>query len=134
MDVQQNRFVWYHLPAIGWAIVIFIASSIPNASLPPIGVEYEDKWTHLLIFGVFGFLVARSFFVLTRPRWLWQNFWLFAILVGIVYGISDEFHQLFVPGRYSDVWDALADAIGTILGVVVFLVFFKKRLKRNMKF
>lgn len=41
----------------------------------------------------------------------------------IVYGISDEFHQGFVPGRTVDVMDAIADSIGGILSAsVIFLL------------
>ena len=133
MQLQQNRFLWYHLPAIGWAVLIFVASSIPNASLPPIGIEYEDKWIHLLIYGVFGFLVARSFFIQAKSRWMWQYFWLFSIAIGVVYGITDEFHQRFVPGRYPEILDAVADAVGSILGVMIFLLISKKRWRGKKK-
>jgi VanZ family protein len=37
---------------------------------------------------------------------------LLAIVLAIAYGVSDEFHQRFVPGRSSDVYDVLADAEG----------------------
>ncbi|NIW80004.1 MAG: VanZ family protein, partial [Calditrichae bacterium] len=45
---------------------------------------------------------------------------LIAIIIGIVYGISDEYHQSFVPGRFADVVDALADTLGIIIGVLLF--------------
>ena len=60
-----------------------------------------------------------------------------AILVGIFYGITDEFHQSFVPGRSSSEWDVLADSVG--VGVVVaqagILVLIIKHLwdKKNKK-
>ena len=42
-----------------------------------------------------------------------------AVVVAVVYGISDEWHQHFVPGRTSDVLDLLADAVGASLSVVL---------------
>jgi VanZ family protein len=39
-----------------------------------------------------------------------------AILISSLYGVSDEYHQMFVPGRTFDVLDLLADAIGSVAG------------------
>jgi VanZ family protein len=39
-----------------------------------------------------------------------------AVLLGILYGASDEVHQLFVPNRSSDVVDLLADTLGVMAG------------------
>ena len=39
-----------------------------------------------------------------------------AIVISSLYGVSDEYHQLFVPGRTFDVLDMLADAIGSVVG------------------
>ena len=38
-----------------------------------------------------------------------------AVVVATLYGISDEFHQYFVPPRQVEVRDVLADAIGASL-------------------
>ena len=39
-----------------------------------------------------------------------------AIAISSLYGVSDEFHQRFVPGRDFDVFDMAADALGSIAG------------------
>jgi len=39
--------------------------------------------------------------------------------VALVYAISDEWHQSFVPGRTPDVWDVVVDMIGAMAGIVV---------------
>ena len=39
-----------------------------------------------------------------------------AIMISTLYGISDEYHQMFVPGRTFDVLDMVADAIGSVAG------------------
>jgi VanZ family protein len=51
-------------------------------------------------------------------RKLWQAA-LLAIAVASLYGVSDELHQLFVPGRESDPMDWLTDTLGACLGAVV---------------
>jgi VanZ family protein len=40
-----------------------------------------------------------------------------AFAVAILYGLSDEWHQSFVPGRTPDVWDLVVDAIGALTGI-----------------
>ncbi|MFL6280809.1 MAG: VanZ family protein [Vicinamibacterales bacterium] len=44
---------------------------------------------------------------------------LLAVVLATLYGVTDEFHQLFVPGRTADRYDVLADGIGASLGVAV---------------
>jgi VanZ family protein len=36
------------------------------------------------------------------------------VLFCIIYGISDEFHQSFIPGRFPNIWDVLADGLGAL--------------------
>lgn len=38
------------------------------------------------------------------------------LLIGILYGMSDEWHQMYVPGRTPDLADWLADAFGVVTG------------------
>ncbi len=42
-----------------------------------------------------------------------------AIVLATLYGVSDEFHQLFVPGRSADRYDVLADCIGATMGAAI---------------
>ena len=39
-----------------------------------------------------------------------------AVVISSLYGISDEYHQMFVPGRTFDVLDMAADAFGSVGG------------------
>ena len=48
-----------------------------------------------------------------------------AFLATSLYAASDEFHQLFVPGRAGLVSDALIDSLGALLGVIVFILLVK---------
>ncbi|MCX6954305.1 MAG: VanZ family protein [Verrucomicrobia bacterium] len=42
---------------------------------------------------------------------------LWAVLAASAYGVSDEFHQSFVPGRSVEVADWMADTLGAALAV-----------------
>jgi len=44
-----------------------------------------------------------------------------AASLSILYGISDEIHQYFVPFRYSSVMDVVADGLGASLGISIYI-------------
>ena len=113
----MKRFLKFHGPAIFWAVLIFIASSIPKLPAPDLKIPLMDKWIHLVVYGIFGCFLQRSFLVLSPNR-----IFVFGMtfLVGSVYGLSDEFHQSFVPGREACVGDFIADTLGVSLSFLAY--------------
>ena len=74
------------------------------------------KSAHVFIFTVLGFLLR-----ICLESWFSgkKHLLLSAFLIGAVYAVSDEVHQLFVPGRTGSVQDILLDCGGIILGVLI---------------
>ena len=56
-----------------------------------------------------------------------------AFLICVIYAISDEIHQLFVPGRAGQVRDVLIDSAGSLLGIIIVMAFVKILIKFNKK-
>lgn len=56
-----------------------------------------------------------------------------AFLICVIYAISDEIHQLFVPGRSGQVRDVLIDSAGSLLGIIIVMAFEKLLIKINKK-
>ena len=56
-----------------------------------------------------------------------------AFLICVIYAISDEIHQLFVPGRSGQVRDVLIDSAGSLLGIILVMAFEKLLIKFNKK-
>jgi VanZ family protein len=50
---------------------------------------------------------------------------IFSILLGIIYAITDELHQLFVAGRSGKFQDVCIDSIGVMLGICLTLLIAK---------
>ena len=94
-----------------WMVLIFFLSS--QSSLPAVLLfSGADLLAHAAIYGVLCAFLARS---LTPPRvTTWKRIFLLTILV-TVYGITDEYHQSFVPDRDASAWDILADGLGGLL-------------------
>lgn len=91
------------LPAVAWAAAIFWVSSQPTVPLPR--VTNIDKLGHYAAYTVLGALLA---FATDRSRLPL----LAAFVLGALYGISDELHQSYVPGRSADPLDWAADVAG----------------------
>ncbi len=45
------------------------------------------------------------------------------IALASLYGISDEIHQIFVPDRVADIYDVIADILGSMIGVMLYQFF-----------
>lgn len=117
---KLTEFYRYLLPPIIWAIVIFVESSIPDLTPPSLGITFQDKIAHAIVFGILGFLITRAFYNNSNGT-LQKNAILFGIIVGSAYGIMDEVYQSVVPGRYAEVGDAIADFVGIILAQIFFV-------------
>jgi VanZ family protein len=93
---------------------IFFLSHQPGDSLSLPEIPGVDKVAHM---AAYGFLAATLLVAFTdqqkntRPK---RVLWL-TVLLCVLYGISDEFHQSFVPGRSSSFLDVLADCAGAVI-------------------
>ena len=106
---MANRFrVWG--PAAGWAAFLFFLSALPDVPGPR-GIPFGDKVGHFALYGVLGLLLAWG-----RSRWPRPIAHVVLIAVGALYGVTDEWHQMYVPGRMPDVADWLADVAGLVTG------------------
>lgn len=100
------------LPAILYAVMIFMLSS---RNYETIHLEHQtDKLVHLLLYGGFGYLLLRAF----RKDGTWTRRNVRVLLIVVLYGISDEWHQSFVPGRSVEFLDVLFDGFGGVLAVL----------------
>jgi len=101
----------------GWAALIFLFSSFPN---PPgaSGGEWRYDAAHVAEYAILGALLAIALGH-WRRTWPWFAIAVTAWLVASVYGMSDEFHQSFVPSRDANWLDVGFDSFGAALGVVV---------------
>ncbi|MGA2623632.1 MAG: VanZ family protein [Bacteroidota bacterium] len=126
----------YRYPAIIWAVVIFILSSVPSSAIPKMDILSHDKLIHGTIFFIFGVFVYRALAPGNAShRFNWKRALVsFAIVAG--YGILDELHQHFVPGRTPDIYDALADALGGLISLMAMFGYVRIRfpdLKKKLQ-
>ena len=100
----------FALIAIAVVAVTWWSSEQPGGTAPsPSGV---DKLLHASVWAVLGGSVALGLW----PRWGPRAACAIATVVGLAYGIVDETHQSFTPGRDTSWGDLVADLVGAALG------------------
>jgi VanZ family protein len=100
-------------PAAVWAAVLFLLSAWPD----PVGPDWlslSDKAVHLILYTVLGAALAwgRMRSGAALPHAL-------PLLVGALYGATDELHQRFVRGRTPSFADWCVDLLGVFLGYLL---------------
>ena len=90
---------------------------------PKVEIPFIDKFVHLVEYGVLGFLFYRAL----KVSKLASRVFLLAMIFSLLYALSDEVHQLFVPGRVFDLWDLAADSLG-VISVALYLRYKQRRI------
>jgi VanZ family protein len=75
------------------------------------------KFAHLMAYFILGLLVVRALYPMLQKYVMRLS-----LLICLMYAVSDEVHQVFVPGRSGEIRDVLIDMIGVISGIFVFLM------------
>jgi len=135
--ISKNR-LWRYGPVVAWAALIFIGSSSilsgsntstflvqPMRWLFPTASDSTLQLAHLLIrkaghlteYAILAWLAARAFRTSSNEL-LHRRWFLVALILVVLYSLSDEFHQSFVPSRGASLYDCLIDTVGglTMLG------------------
>jgi len=86
---------------------------------------HSDLVAHMLIYAVLGGAILYAWntrFKVYQPI----RVVCYTVAICLLYGVSDEFHQSFVPGRYVSAMDVVADTVGAILISAGWWVYSKK--------
>ena len=117
------------IPALAYMALIWVLSSLPTiASLEQ--VPFKDKGVHFVEYGTLAVLLCYAI----RGTWPLRSLWFTAFygFVGtVLWGMLDEIHQAYVPGRSSDPMDVLADTIGAALATTLSIVVLQMRNRRR---
>ena len=100
------------LLALAWMALLFYLSHQPGFETPML-FPGQDKALHATVYAVLGLLLLAA-----QPRqaqgYSWQQVGISALIASL-YGLSDEIHQYFVPGRSNEILDWVADTVGALI-------------------
>lgn len=111
------RLALRFLPALACMGVIFVLSHQPKLpEVPSVSAQLVSVLGHFTVYFVLAVLIwwALGIFDLTGRQRVGLSF-----AIAFLYGITDEWHQSFIPGRTPDWRDNLTDAIGAACGLWV---------------
>ena len=96
-----------------YGIALFWINHIPKVSVN-LGVPHSDKYAHFGAYALLAFLMTWTIYPDRRGNW---RGYLVVFTVAVLYGAADELLQAWVPGRYADWWDWVADTAGAAIGI-----------------
>lgn len=106
----------YWAPVFVWLCFIFILSSFQLKGPDLIWFDVSGFTQHVVEYGVLGFLVIRAIGSSHNLPTMWAVVAVF--LFSLAYGVTDEIHQFFVPGRMFSMMDIVADGVGGFAGAL----------------
>jgi VanZ family protein len=113
------RPLLYWLPTLAWMVVIFGFSS--QHSLHASTIAWQDftikKSAHFSEYFVYAILLYFSLFHTTR--FARHQLLIFTLSISLLYAISDEYHQSYIPGRSPMVRDVAIDTAGAALALAL---------------
>jgi VanZ family protein len=121
MRLFSNALVFtirYRLPVIAFCVLIYWQSSHPGLIRQPL-FPHADKLMHFVAYAFLSLLAYRDI-AMEKPEWPIPKILFIAIFFSCFYGLSDEIHQAFVPGRTASFGDFAADCLGSICGCMLY--------------
>lgn len=119
----------YHWPTIGIAFIILILCVLPQKEVP-ISASINDKFSHILAFFGLAFIATRGVYRQFMRLPGFKVRLLVGILIWLYGGLIELIQAWFVPTRFGDWYDFIADGTGVFLGLLLFSLVLKTPAKR----
>lgn len=121
--LQERKVLLVYTPLILYWIVLLFATSVPDNAIPTTGVS--DKILHFMAYFVLGVLLNLTLAFQNKYKLLQNKSVIATLILGSMYGIFDEVHQYFIPGRSMELFDLMADFSGLVLATVFVILLMK---------
>lgn len=123
--IKKRERTFYFIMTFLVAVTIFFSSSIQTSAGEGAGLNLASAY-HLAVFFMLTFFLSLSLIKDTPDIRKISVI----LLISLAYAISDEFHQLFVPERFSTLKDILIDFVGSTLSLILLIVIEKIKNKK----
>lgn len=123
MSKKQPSHLLFWVPVVTYGALIFYSSSQPAPELLP-SFQASDKLYHLIAYSIMGMLWCLALHPYQSLK-VKGRVWFLAIAFTILFGISDEIHQSFVPSRVADFYDVVSDTLGALFSPFLYNSFRK---------
>jgi VanZ family protein len=124
--LEKRKVLLVYTPLVIYWIILLTATSFPTINVPT--TDVSDKVYHFAAYFGLGVLLNLTLIFQNKYIVLKRKNSFYTLLIGSLYGIFDEVHQYFIPGRSMEFLDFAADFVGLVLAVL--FVLFLLRLYR----
>ncbi len=118
MEKDSTLHLYFVIIAIVLSIIVAFVSLMPGSGVPKVAFKHLDKLVHFALY----FLLSISYGLVFCQMFKATNFkkWLYPFLMALCFSILMEFCQeIFTNTRYFDVFDILANGIGSFFGILI---------------
>lgn len=113
---KKSAEIYRLVPMVVVMGAIFFLSHQPGDSLYVLPFPGFDKLAHMGIYGVLAASVLYAFYSgSNKSKDSALSLILITVSICTLYGIGDEFHQSFIPGRFASFADIVADTLGAVV-------------------
>jgi len=116
----MKKILFFTPAALYYAFIFYLSSRSHDIK---IDILFFDKVIHLVEFAFLGLLLSFGYFMSLKSSLRVKA--VLTICSGILLGGLDEFHQYFIPRRSIEFFDIIADAIGILIGLLLYYYFFR---------
>jgi VanZ family protein len=122
----MRNFLKYNWPSILWAAFVLVICLMPGSNVPKIKIPHFDKVVHVSIYMVLGLVTYYGWIMQVQFSSLRTRTVMKVMLVLALYGLTIEVMQgTLTADRSFDLWDALANSVGAVIGTYAGKVIFK---------
>jgi len=131
--MKYKRYL-FSIPLILASITIFIASHQEGVPFDTSIFIFQDKVMHFFAYTIYGYTIQLYLKSLNLAK---SKYIMFTIMIGSLFGLSDEFHQYFIPNRSTEFFDWVADTLGVSFSLVfskyisIFYNYLYNKLNKN---
>lgn len=122
---RNNWIAWIFVIIVG-SFIFYISSQSFYGDVGPKNIPLKPVIYHMGIFFLFSLLLMIATSRGKKLDWVY-----FSVLFGLLYGVSDEIHQLFVPGRVAGLRDVFLDFIGIVFAFLIYRIRFELKNGKN---
>ena len=125
---RAGRLLWIWGPPALYVGLIYALSAMSRPFEAIARCLPSDKMAHFVEYIILGLLLSRALHFASPASQAVGT-----IGFGAVYGLTDEWHQSFVPGRSCDIMDWVADVLGVTVGLLVWVWYARRQWRKALE-
>lgn len=107
----------YFIPWVFFSIAIIYFSHQERIEFLEDTFYMSDKLLHFIAYFFYGLTI--QFALINSNNYNKKKFIFTILIIGSLFGVSDEIHQYFIEGRSSDIFDWIADSLGIASSLLI---------------